>query len=288
MIERSSQLLKLISVTSKSRLNMMLRNILFVIIIPGILLGRVWLSSAGTLVVNENIFNTFELAELAELTNKEAALSYKTTVVTSTYHEFTRPDFVSSIAYKSKSNQNLVLYYNLNSSLIIPLTIYISIKGSANLYIKDLYIVGIRYHKILNATEYGFNVGIGKYIKNKFIPFYFIINSENLNQGGWDGKHAQWYGHYYSKLNYEIGITFKPVHISYSGYYVFNHADYLEKSLKKNYLIIKFKLPKYKNKNEKWSVNFFIGNAYNIDCHNERSTFGEIIKNNIKGISIAF
>ncbi|MEA3501124.1 MAG: hypothetical protein U9R41_08935, partial [Candidatus Marinimicrobia bacterium] len=100
-------------------------------------------------------------------------------------------------------------------------------------------------------------------------------NSENLNN-------------FISKINFEYGINLKYFSVIYNGYYVINQEPKLEESLARNYLMLKIKIPKPVQNDKKWSINFFIGNSYDIDTNRESDNYGETVSNIIKGISITF
>ncbi|MDA3871045.1 MAG: hypothetical protein PF551_01670 [Candidatus Marinimicrobia bacterium] len=197
------------------------------------------------------------------------------------------PEFGQSMSIFFKFSKEKVICGKTNGAFIPALYPIYMLHSSINLYLNNSYYFGLQFSYRGYNKEYGLNAGIIKF-HNLLLPGYVSISGNLLNQSGPSEKGEDSFSHLYSQINYEYGINLNHISIVYSGYYTFNHIIDLQESLARNYLLFKIKLPKFYNKNKKWSINFFIGNSYDTNINSEDENYGKTEMTIIRGVSVTF
>lgn len=180
-------------------------------------------------------------------------------------------------------HKNLLLTCNTNSAFVMTLFPSWLTHNIVDLYYNQKYFFGIQYNTGFSIKEYGLNIGFIKYHK-LFFPSYISINNDLIYQK----DNSENLNNFISKINFEYGINLKYFSVIYKGYYVINQEPELEESLARNYLMLKIKIPKSIQRDKKWSINFFIGNSYDINTNRESDNYNKAESNIIQGVSITF
>jgi len=252
--------------------------LIFILVIPIYTYARHFTITAGIINNNINGFHEFEtyytdydLGRYYFKYNQYLNTNIRNTI-----------EFGNSLSLYNPISKNTKIYGKLNLGFIPSFYPALIAYKSIGLTYKNCYF-GIQHNRYSENVEYGASI----YIYKRFnFPFYFVISGSILNQSGIKENHINDV-QLYNKLDYECGLDFKEIQFSYSGYKILNHAYFIEESLLRNYINLKIKFRK--NDNTKyWSINYFIGNTYDIDVNNESNKYMKTIRNMVSGISVTF